>query len=703
MATGQCARLWIFPLREHWRFPSVARFTSGQCFALVSPPCQKGFCFAMKLSSSALSTCTCLVRKTMLATCLASGLAGLAHAETTMSAPTAAKPAEQKVTPSTAPLIPEALKKAPWLHADSLIGTPKYKADFKHFDYANPNAPKGGRVRQSASGSFDTFNIVPPKGEMPNGIGLIYDTLMTASLDEASTQYGLIAEAMRHPADYSSVSFRLRKEARWHDGKPVTPEDVIWSFQMLTKHSPQRAFYYRDVKQALITGPNEVSFIFSGPGNKELPHIVGQLFVLPKHYWTGMDKDGKPRDITRSTLEPPLSSGPYRIGSFETGRHITYERVKDYWGKDLAVNVGQNNFDTLRYDFFRDDTVELEQFKADKIDWREETKAKTWAKSYNFKAVKDKRIIRQVIPRKGIGIMSGFVMNLRRDIFKDIRFRKALNLMYNFEDMNKTLFFGQYERVTSYYYGSDLASTGVPGKDELAILEPLRGKVPDGLFTQPYPTPVSKTRQDYRNNLRKAHALLREAGFAFEKGKLLAPKTRKPVELTYLINGKGFEHVANLLHQQFKRLGIKLNIRVADSAEYVNRVRNDRDFDIASLGWLQSQSPGNEQIQFFGSSSADRNGSQNYAGIKNPAIDALIETLIKTKNRDKLVATVKALDRVLLWNHYVVPGWTLNADRVAYWDRFSHVDPLPAYSYGFPTIWWWDAEKAAKTGGANGQ
>ena len=589
---------------------------------------------------------------------------------------------------------------ANWRHGLSLFGDLKYPPDFKHFEYVNPGAPKGGTIRMLAVGTFDNFNSVIDglKGQLEGGIDLIYNSLMTPAADEVSTEYGLLAEAAHHPDDFSSVTYRLRSEARWHDGKPVTPEDVIFSFTAFKENSPFWGAYYRHVVKAEKTGEREVTFTFDGAGNRELPQIVGQLIVLPKHWWEGKDKNGKQRDVTATTLEPPLGSGAYRIKEFEPGRNIVYERVKDYWGKDLPVNIGTGNFDELRFVYFRDTTVALEAFKADQLDWRTENTAKDWALSYDFPAVKDKRVVKEEFPIRSRGIMQAFAFNTRRDKFKDARLRRAFNFALDFEEMNKQLFFGQYKRISSYFDGTELASSGRPGPDELAILEPLRDKVPPEVFTTPYSNPVGGTPAAVRDNLREGLRLLREAGYEVRDQKLVNAKTGEPFAVELLSSQPVYERIFLFYKPALERLGIAVTIRTIDDAQYENRLRS-RDFDITIASWPESLSPGNEQREFWSSAAADQNGSRNYVGIKNPAVDALIERVIFAKSRAELVAATKSLDRVLLWNHYVVPQWTYPYQRTARWDRFGRPETLPKYGAAdFPTIWWWDAERAAKLG-----
>lgn len=588
-----------------------------------------------------------------------------------------------------------------WRHGLSLFGDLKYPAGFKNFDYVNVNAPKGGAARLVAFGTFDNFNIVPGgvKGSLALGINEIYDTLMAPALDEVSTEYGLLAESVSHPDDHSSVTYRLRGQAKWHDGKPVTIDDVIFSLNAFKTHHPQYAAYYRHVVKAERTGERDITFIFDQPGNRELPQIVGQLYVLPKHYWEGTDATGRKRDIGATTLEPPLGSGGYKIKSFVAGRTLTYERVKDYWGNDLPVNVGRDNFDELRYEYFRDATVAIEAFKGDQIDWRTENSAKEWATQYpNLPAVKDKRILLEEFPINSSGGMQAFVFNTRREKFKDPRVRRAFNFVFDFEEMNKQIFFGAYRRVASYFEGLELAARDLPEGQELAILETVRDKVPPELFTEPYKNPVNGNTEALRSNLREAVRLMREAGWEIRDRKLVNAKTGEPMSVELLVERPDWERIVLFYKPNLERLGVQVTVRRVDDTQYENRLRN-WDYDIITMVWGQSLSPGNEQRGYWTSQAADTVGSRNYVGIKNPAIDTLVDRLIFAKSRDDLVAATKALDRVLLWNHYVVPQWTYGKARTARWDRFGRPDPLPKYGVSaFPAIWWWDKEKAAKVG-----
>ncbi|MBN8919176.1 MAG: ABC transporter substrate-binding protein [Rhizobiales bacterium] len=606
-----------------------------------------------------------------------------------------------------------------WRHGASLFGSVKYPADFKHFDYVNPDAPKGGSVRLGAVGTYDNFNMVVSgvKGSLAAGTDLISDTLMTPAYDEVSTEYGLLAEAMRFPADYSSVTYRLRAEAKWHDGKPVTPEDVIYSLEVLKKNSPVYGSYYRHVVKAEQTGERDVTFTFDAPGNRELPQIVGQLTVLPKHWWEGTDANGRKRDVTATTLEPPLGSGAYRIKSFEPGRNIVYERVPDFWGAKVPANVGRDNFDAIRFEYFRDPTVALEAFKGDQIDWRTENSAKNWATAYDFPAVRDKRVLLEEFPIRNQGIMQAFVFNTRRDKFKDPRVRQALNYAFDFEEINKTMFFGQYVRIDSYFMGTELAwnwrpdpqsgaapdvvpaaENGLPQGRELEILETVRDQVPPEVFTTPFRNPTGTGPEAMRANLREAMRLLKEAGYEIRNRRLVNARTGEPLTIEFLLSEPTFERVALFLKPSLERLGIEMTVRTVDDSQYENRLRS-WDFDVVVGSWPQSLSPGNEQRTFWGSAAADQPGSRNFAGIRSPAVDKLIDRIIFAKDRAELVAATRALDRVLLWGHYVIPQWTYGKMRTARWDRYGRPETMPVYgAAAFPTIWWAKQKQADSAG-----
>ena len=587
-----------------------------------------------------------------------------------------------------------------WQHGVSLFGDLKYPAGFGHFDYVNADAPKGGTAREAASGAFDNFNgvVAGIKGSLATSIDLIYETLLVSSLDEISTGYGLLAEAVSFPADFSSVTYRLREQAKWHNGMPVTPDDVIFSFEAVKKYSPPLSAYYRHVTKVEKTGDREVTFTADASGNRELPRIIGELTVLPKKWWEGADQNGKKRNIGETTLEPPLGSGPYRIKDFSPGRHIVYERVKDHWSSSLNVNVGLNNFDELHYEYFRDTTAALEAFKADIVDWRTENRAKDWATAYDFPAVNDKRVLLEEFAIRNVSIMQAFAFNIRREKFQDPLVRLAFNYAFNFEEMNKQIFFDQYKRIASYFAGTELAATGLPAGRELELLEAVRDKVPAEVFTKPYTNPVGGNPEAVRNNLREALRLLKQAGYEVRDQQLVKVKTGEPYTIELLAEDPSFQRVFLFYKPSLDRLGIATTVRTVDEVQYQNRLRS-WDFDIITALWPETLTPGNELHDYWGSRAADESGSHNLIGIKNPAVDAMIEQIVFAKNRADLEAATRALDRILLWNHYVVPQWYYFKARTARWDRFGHPDLMPKYGRAaFPTVWWWDVQKAAKAG-----
>jgi microcin C transport system substrate-binding protein len=658
------------------------------------------------------------------------------------------------------PAVAEPAAEEGWATATSLIETPRYPPGFAHFNYVNPDAPQGGVARLSGSSpTFDTLNPILPKGVPADGLGLIYESLMMRALDELdiSGQYPQLAASLRFPDDYAWVSYRLNPAARWHDGEPVTAEDVVWSFETLIEINPSQGFYYQHVTGAEITGEREVTFTFDQTGNRELPQIVGELIVLPKHWWEGVDANGKQRDIAESTLEPPPGSGPYRIKEAVPGRSIVYEKAPDFWGAGLNTNVGQNNFDEVRFEYYRDLNIEFEAFKSDEFDYWAENEAKRWATAYDFPAMTAGKVKKELVELDQVsGVMVGFVPNLRRPFFQDVRVRRALNLAFDFEELNRTIFFGQYERINSFFYGIPIGWSGLPQGKELEILDSLRDMVPAQVFTEEYQNPVGGDPQRVRENLKAALDLLAQAGYellepssglsplwfvlagvvlagigAFAGGTrrtvlavgglvvaglayggyalwlkpptvtqttLVNAETGEPAAFEILLNGPTIERVAIPYQGWLKRLGIDVTVRSVDSSQFVTRVRS-RDFDVIYTGWGQSNSPGNEQLDYWGSEAADREASRNYAGIKDPAVDAIIRKIILAENREDQIAAIRALDRVMMWNQYVIPTYTVLSDRIAYWDRFGHPDGYARFSIGFPTVWWWDEEKAARVGG----
>ncbi|MFC4626409.1 extracellular solute-binding protein [Daeguia caeni] len=587
-----------------------------------------------------------------------------------------------------------------WRTASSLIGEPKYPADFKHYDHVNPQAPKGGTLNRVAVGTFDTLNPYLVQGVAAAGLsqfggGLLYDTLMADAVDQASTQYPLIAEALQYPDDYSWVKFRLNPNAKWHDGQPITVEDVIWSFNVLKKQSPMYNKYFGDVESAEKTGEHEVKFTFAKAGNRELPQIIGGLVVLPKHWWEGKDAQGRQRDISRPTLEIPLGSSAYRIEKVVPGRSITYARVDDYWGKDLPVNVGRNNFDRIHYEYYMNEDTAWEAFKkGGHDDYRPEMRIQRWMEGYDFPAVQRGDVIKKSFPYNAAGRMQAYFLNTRKPQLQDEKVRKALTYAFDFESMNRLLFFNQYQRINSYFAGNELELKGPPTPAEVAILETVEDALPAEALTQEFRLPVNDTPQSLRKNLLTALKLFAEAGWTL-KGSKLVNSEGKQFTLEFLGDDPTDDRIFSPFVQNLRKIGIDAKVRIVDTAQYQARL-NDFDFDVINGVIAQSSSPGNEQRDMWGSKAADMKGSRNYAGIRNPAIDKLIERLIYAKDRDDLVAATHALDRALLWNYYVVPQWYSDHLNVAYWNKFGMPETQPEYAGIDPYSWWIDPEKEAK-------
>ncbi len=575
-------------------------------------------------------------------------------------------------------------------HALTLYGeAPKYRSGFTHFDYVNPAVPKGGTVRLAEIGSFDSLNPFILKGTAAAGIGRVYDTLTVQSLDEPFTEYGLLAESVVRDPDNRWVEFHLRPQARFHDGEPITAEDVAFTLELLkTQGHPFYRAYYKDVARAVVQDPRTVRFEFATADNRELPLIVGQMPVLPRHAWVG-------RDFTRTTLEPPLGSGPYRVAKVDPGRSITYRRVADYWAKDLPVNRGRYNFDTIRIDYYRDDTVALEAFKAGEYDFRQENVAKNWAVGYDGPALRDGRIRKEEIPHQRPTGMQGFVFNTRKSLFADRRVRWALAHAFDFEWANKNLFYGAYARTKSYFSNSELAARGLPSPAERKLLEPYRDRLPPEVFTQAYAPPRTDGSGRLRANLRTAARLLREAGWVVRDGRRVHRDTGEPFTFELLLVSPSFERVALPFQRNLRRLGIEMRVRTVDPAQYQKRL-DQFDFDMVVASFGQSLSPGNEQRDYWTSAAAETPGSRNLAGIRDPVVDALVERLIHAPDRQTLVTTTRALDRVLLWGHYVIPHWHLRYFRVAYWDRLAHPRHNPPYGLDLDA-WWHEQAGGART------
>jgi microcin C transport system substrate-binding protein len=574
----------------------------------------------------------------------------------------------------------------------AMQGVPKYAADFT-FEYVNPAAPKGGKLRLASRGSFNTLNQFVIKGDAAPGLDRLYQTLMENSEDEAFSEYGSVTATIEVPEDRSWVTFNLRPEAKWNDGKPITADDVVWTFNtLIAKGDPHFRAYYANVKKAEAEGPARVKFTFDGPGNRELPLVVGQLPVLPKHYWDG-------KDFGAQTLEPPLGSGPYRIKSVDPGHRIVFERVRDWWAKDLPINKGRYNFDTIVYDFYFSDTAMLQALFSGQYDVRQENTAKAWATAYDEKPVRDGLIKKEEIKNSLPAGMQAFVYNTRQPQFQDPKVREALGYAFDFEWSDKEFAYGKYKRTHSYFENSELASSGLPQGRELEILQAYKGNIPDEVFTKPFTLPVTDgSGNGIRENLTTAKKLLAEAGWHLGADGHLE-KDGKPFVFELLTDSDVNERWISPFAANLKKLGITLNQRLVDESQYVERLRGF-DFDMIIHHFDESLSPGNGQREFWGSEKADVRGSSNLVGIKNPVVDDLIQRLAYAKDREELIAVCHALDRVLLWNYYVIPQWYYDAFRIAYWDKFDRPAMTPKYGLGLIDTWWYDSDKAAKLPGA---
>ena len=586
--------------------------------------------------------------------------------------------------PAVAALLMLSLFSIPVLAADTrhgiaMHGALKYPADFTHFDYVNPDAPKGGRLREASIGTFDSLNPFIIKGTVADGTGLIYDSLLARALDEPFSLYGLLAEHMSVADDRSWIEFGLRPEARFSDGKPVTAEDVVFTFNtLLEQGSPFFKSYYAGISKVEALTERRVRFDFGSSLNRELPLIVGEVPILPAHYWEG-------RDFTVPSLDIPVGSGPYAVSRIDPGRSIIYERRKDYWGANLPVNRGRFNFDQRQFDYYRDSTVALEAFKAGEYDFRSEHASKAWATGYTGAPFDDGRIRKEEIAHGNPQGMQGFVMNSRRDLFSDKRVREALTLAFDFEWTNRNLFYGAYTRSNSYFSNSEMAADELPTAAELEILEPMRDQLPPEVFTQVYKAPSTDGSGRNRDQLRNALRLLQAAGWSLKDGKLVNTEGM-PFHFEILLVQKEFERVVSPFIRNLERLGISADIRIVDVSQYINRLRQF-DFDMVVYGFGQSSSPGNEQRDYWHSTAANTPGSRNLIGIQDPAIDHLVEQLIAAPDREQLVVRARALDRALQWNHFVIPHYHISAWRIAYWDKFAHPAVSPTYDLGLDT-WW---------------
>lgn len=567
-------------------------------------------------------------------------------------------------------------------HGLSMYGDLKYGPDFTHFDYVNPDAPKGGTMVTGVVGSFDSLNPFILRGT-PGAITGTFETLTEQSLDEPFSEYGLLAESVEMPEDRSFVRFNMRPEARFSDGRPVTVDDVIWTFNtLITDGTPLFRYYYANVAKVERTGERQVTFTFDGGVNRELPLIMGQLPVLPKHHFEG-------RAFGEPTLEPIPGSGPYTVDRVDPGRSITLKRNPDYWGKDLPINRGRDNVDILRTEYFRDANVALEAFKAGVYDVRAENTASLWATAYTGPAFDRGLIVKEQLPRRDSGVMQGFAYNIRRPIFQDPRVREALAYAFDFEWTNANLFYGQYERIESYFSGTELASSGLPEGAELALLEPYRDRLPPEVFTETYKAPTTDGSGNIRENLRTAYELLSQAGWTVQDGVLTNSATGEALRFEILLNSPAFERIVQPFARNLERLGVQTTIRTVDPAQYQTRT-DAFDFDMTVGLWGQSLSPGNEQRDFWGSAAADQPGSRNEVGIKDPVIDALIQNVITADSREALVTATRALDRVLLWGHYVIPNWRSPTVNLAYWSKLQHPRTAPDSGFDF-SAWWVDS------------
>lgn len=581
-------------------------------------------------------------------------------------------------------------------HALAEFGEPARGPDFSHFDYADPEAPKGGAITIGTSGSFDTLNNLPLGGEAPRSLSLLHDSLMVGAQDEIGVLYGLIAERVEYPADLRWVSFHLRPEARFHDGTPITAADVAWTFEQIIVHGrPFLRAFYDDVDAVEIVGAREVRFRFHTTGTMQPLVRVAGLTVLPRHWW-----EAEGRDIARSTLTPPLGSGPYRVARIDAGRNLVYERVANYWAADLPVNRGLWNFDRIAYQYYRDRDVQFEAFKAGGYDFRQEFTSHFWATGYETAAVAEGRLVRAEIPGIEIRGMQGYMFNTRLPRFQDPRVRQALGYLYDFEWVNQTLFHGNYERTRSFFNAPDYSAQGLPEGLELEILERFRSELPEQLFTQEFRPPETDGSGRIRANLRRALELFAEAGWETRDGTMTHIETGEAMRFEIMLQSLTFERVTQPFVQNLARAGIQANMRLVDSAQWQRRYE-DRDFEVISFAYTFYPPPGTELRNYFGSAAADVPGSANVVGIQEPVIDALIEEVIAANDLETKQAATRALDRALLWRHYVVPHWMKNGSWIAYWDRFGFPETHPPYDFGMPNgvafqpTWWIDPMRDA--------
>ncbi len=570
-------------------------------------------------------------------------------------------------------------------HGIAMHGDLKYGADFRHLDYVNPDAPKGGELRRAVRGTFDNLNPFLIKGVPAHGRHLVFESLLKRTWDEPFSLYGLIAETVEVPDDRSSVTFTLRPEARFHDGRPIAVDDVVFSWETLKeKGRPNHRLYYKQVRHIERPGERAIRFVFDAASpDRELPLILGLMPIISKSYYAGVE-------FEKTTLVPPVGSGPYRIEKVDAGRSIVYRRDPGYWGRDLAVNRGQHNFDRVRYDYYRDGDVMIEAFKAGEYDLRLEFSGQRWAIAYDFPAAADGRVKREILPNGRPSGMSALVFNARREIFADRRVRFALAHAFDFASINKTLLHGAYRRTRSIFDNSELGSRGVPEGRELALLEPFRNSLPPELFEKPYRPPGDGG--GVRANLRTAKRILAEAGWAVRDGALKRTEDGLGMAFEILLVDPANEKIALAFARNLRRLGVEARVRTVDTPQFQNR-RNTYDFDMMIYRWGMSLSPGNEQAFYWGSKAAGQEGTRNYPGIRNPAVDRLIKRMTEAREREVFVDVVRAMDRVLLWGHHFVPLYYLHGDRVAYWNRFGRPKATPLYGVTIDA-WWEDPAKA---------
>ena len=572
------------------------------------------------------------------------------------------------------------------VHGLSLFGDLKYGPDFAHFDYVEPNAPKGGMLYLATVGTFSTLNPFTLKGVSAAGAGFPFESLLEGAADEPDAAYGLVAAEVALAPDRRSVRFLLRPEARWHDGTPVTAADVAFSFEILTTEgAPSFATQLAGVDRVETSGDRDVTFHLAGPDNRKLPLIVGGMPIVSEAYFRG-------RSFGKTTLEPPLGSGPYRVGKVDAGRFIGFERVAEYWGAALPAMTGRYNFDTIFIDYYRDRTVLVEALKAGEYDFHEEFTSKVWATQYDIPAVEEGWLVKDVLPDNTPSGVQAFFINTRLPKFQDRRVREALSYVFDFEWLNKNQFFGIYDRMASYFENSDLAARGLPSEAELAILEPYRGAVPEEVFTTEFAPPSTDGSGNNRQNLRSAQALLREAGWITRDGALVNEATGEPMTIEFLYFEPTFERIYAVFARSLERLGVGVTLRLVDSASYEERMKS-HDFEITTLRFVFNLSPGAELNANFATATADQVGSSNAAGIKDPVVDALIAEVVGATDRATLVAAARALDRVLLRGHYMIPQWYKGAHHLVYWDKFGRPALKPRYARGVIDTWWVDREK----------